>query len=377
MEYAKIEQNVDDLLQLSGIENDGLVVRQTLHHMLMCVKLYETLDAEKRERVAKWRKHFQFLIAIRFNLKERKRRKEKKNSPSYSPNKEKPQEAKGENTTPTVCDADSGFDEDLLKRFRAFEAKCEKYVGKYGRDIIDNFVRYWTMPNQETGKMQFEEKTYWRLSSMLESWSSKSYTKNDAAAEKDMTTKLCKKLQYHFETKFSLKERKRKAKKENFPPNPLIKEKQTKEIEENNTHTVCDADSGFDEELLKRYEVFAKKCEKYVGKYGREMIDNFVRYWTLPNQATGKMKFEEETYWRLSSKLESWKNSSFTKNDAAASMRLSKTRGKRQKEGDEEQKSKELAAQREEANARLEEQIEQSKAGAVTREEWLAMKAAR
>ena len=241
MEYAKIEQNVDDLLQLSGIENDGLVVRQTLHHMLMCVKLYETLDAEKRERVAKWRKHFQFLIAIRFNLKERKRRKEKKNSPSYSPNKEKPQEAKGENTTPTVCDADSGFDEDLLKRLRAFEAKCDKYV----------------------------------------------------------------------------------------------------------------------------------------GKYGREMIDNFVRYWTLPNQATGKMKFEEETYWRLSSKLESWKNSSFTKNDAAASMRLSKTRGKQQKVSDEESRRKQLAAEREEANARLERQHAESKAGAVSREEWLAMKAAR
>ena len=241
MDVTKIEGNVTELLELSGIENDGLVVRQTLHHMLMCVKLYETLDAEKRERVAKWRKHFQFLITIRFNLKERKGRKEKKNSPSYSPNKEKSQEAKGENTTPTVCDADSGFDE----------------------------------------------------------------------------------------------------------------------------------------ELLKRYEVFKKKCEKYVGKYGREMIDNFVRYWTLPNQTTGKMQFEEKTYWRLSSMLESWNNKSYTKNDAAASMRLTKAQKKKQKEGNEEQKSKELAAEREEANARLEAQIEQSKAGAVTREEWEAMKAAR
>ena len=241
MEKKSIEQYVDDLLQLSGIENEGLVVRQTLHHMLMCVKLYETLDAEQRERVAKWRKHFQFLIEIRFNLKERKRRKEKKNSPSYSPNKEKAEEAKGEK----------------------------------------------------------------------------------------------------------------------------------------NTHTVCDADSGFDEELLKRYEAFAKKCEKYVGEYGREMIDNFVRYWTLPNQATGKMQFEEETYWRLSSKLESWKNSSFTKNDAAASMRLSKTRGKQQKVSDDEQRAKEIAAERERANRELERQHAESKAGAVTREEWLAMKAAR
>ena len=96
MEYEKIEGNVTELLELSGIENDGLVVRQTLHHMLMCVKLYETLDAEKRERVAKWRKHFQFLIEIRFNLKERKGRKEKKTSPSYSPIKDKAEEAKGD-----------------------------------------------------------------------------------------------------------------------------------------------------------------------------------------------------------------------------------------------------------------------------------------
>ena len=39
-----------------------------------------------------------------------------------------------------------------------------------------------------------------------------------SAADKDMTTKLCKKLQYHFETKFSLKERKRKAKKKKTSP---------------------------------------------------------------------------------------------------------------------------------------------------------------
>ena len=187
MEYAKIEQNVDDLLQLSGIENDGLVVRQTLHHMLMCVKLYETLDAEKRERVAKWRKHFQFLIEIKFNLKERKGRKEKKNSPSYSPNKEKAEEAKGENNTYIVCDADSGFDEDLLRRFRVFEAKCEKYVGKYGRDMIDDFIRYYTLPNQETGKMLFEEKTYWRLSSMLKSWQKNSNTINNRVASMRLT----------------------------------------------------------------------------------------------------------------------------------------------------------------------------------------------
>ena len=51
-----------------------------------------------------------------------------------------------------------------------------------------------------------------------------------------MTTKLCKKLQYHFETKFSLKERKRKTTKEKFPLKPLLKEKK-RNIKE--TASVC------------------------------------------------------------------------------------------------------------------------------------------
>ena len=188
-------------------------------------------------------------------------------------------------------------------------------------------------------------------------------------------------MNYFLNTKITIKtkpqERKRKKEKNPLPPDPLRKDKEKIEKRKKTTHTVCDADSGFDEELLKRYEVFAKKCEKYVGEYGREMIDNFVRYWTIPNQDTSKMHFEETTYWSLKPMLESWKNKSYTKRDAAAAMSLTKAQQKQRKEGDEAQKSKELAAQREEANTRLEAQIEQSKAGAVSREEWLAMKAAR
>ena len=241
MDVTKIEGYVTELLEISGIghEDKELPLRQTLYHMLMCVKLYETLDAEQRKQVGKWRKHFQFLIAIRFNLKERKGRKEKKNSPSYSPNKDKAQVAKGKKTLSTVCDADSGFDEDLLIRLEAFE----------------------------------------------------------------------------------------------------------------------------------------EQCEKYVGKYGRAMVEDFIRYWTLPNQTTGRMRFEEQRYWRLSSKLKSWQTKSFTIDDAAAAMRLTKAQQKQQRTNDEEQRNKQLAAQREEANARLEAEIEERKAGAVSREEWLAMKA--
>ena len=186
-----------------------------------------------------------------------------------------------------------------------------------------------------------------------------------SAAEKDMTTKLCKKLQYHFETKFSLKERKRKAKKENFPPNPLIKEKQTKEIEKKPRPCVCDAK-----------EAFRLECQKYGEQYDKQLVNDFFYYFTEPTKS-GKMLFEEQKHWSTKNRLARWVNNQHSSEIKAASERLKKARGKRQKEGDEERRSKELAAQREEANARLEEQIEQSKAGAVTREEWLAMKAER
>ena len=192
-----------------------------------------------------------------------------------------------------------------------------------------------------------------------------------SAAEKDMTTKLCKKLQFHFETKFSLKERKRKAKKEIFPPNPLLKEKQKKEKEQNKRESVCDAVSGSDDDFKKSREAFRQQCLAYVGKYDNKRLADFFRHYSQKSQTTGKMMFEAEEYWTLDSRLELWMNNRHTADIAAASERLKKTRGKRAKDAEAEGKSRELAAQREEANARREQEREESKAGAVTMEEYI------
>ena len=187
-----------------------------------------------------------------------------------------------------------------------------------------------------------------------------------SAAEKDMTTKLCKKLQYHFETKFALKERKRKAKKENFPPNPLIKEKQTKEIEKKVCVCVCDAK-----------EAFRQECLGFIGQYDKQLVANFFNYFTQPGRKTGKMLFEEQRHWSTKNRLELWVNNQHSADIMVASERLKKARGQKQKASDEERRSKQLAAEREEADARREREQEESKAGAVSREEWLAMKAER
>ena len=232
MDVTKIEGYVTELLEISGLEHEDkeLPLRQTLYHMLMCVKLYEGLDEVTRGIVAKWRKHFQYLIAIKFHLKETKRRKERKAFPSNTPIQEKEKKDKKEKTIPPVCDAK---------------------------------------------------------------------------------------------------------------------------------------------------EAFRKECLSYVGQYDTKLLTDFYNYFSEANPRTGKMRWQGKRYWDTKKRLERWVRNSISTDSVAASERLKKARGKQRKEGDEERRSKEWAVEREEANARREAEIEQSKAGAVTREEWLAMKAAR
>ena len=180
--------------------------------------------------------------------------------------------------------------------------------------------------------------------------------------ERALVTALCKKMQHYFDTKCMLKERKRKSTKEKFPLKPLLKEKEKKEIEKKPRPCVCDAK-----------EAFRLECQKYGGQYDKQLVNDFFYYFTEPTKS-GKMLFEEQKHWSTKNRLARWVNNQHSSEIKAASERLKKARGKRQKEGDEAQKSKELAAEREEANARREAEIEQSKAGAVSYEEWLASK---
>ena len=230
MSNTLIEEYVTRLLDVSGINNEPLALQQTLHHMLMCVKLYEGLDEATRDVVAKWRKHFQYLIAIKFHLKETKRRKE------------------------------------------------------------------------------------------------------------------------------------RKA----FPSDTSIEKKEKKDKKEKTILSVCDAK-----------EAFRKECLSYVGQYDTKLLTDFYNYFSEANPQTGKMRWQGKRYWDTKKRLERWVRNSISTDIVAASERLTKAQRNQQKVSDEERRSKQLAAQREEANARREAEIEQSKAGAVSYEEWEAMKAAR
>ena len=208
-----------------------------------------------------------------------------------------------------------------------------------------------------------ERGVYQVLRDLLTAWA---YYELMSADERALVTALCKKMQHHFDTKCMLKERKRKTTKEKFPLKPLLKEKEKKEIEKKALSRVCDAK-----------EAFRKECLGFIDKYDKQLVADFYYYWSEENPRTGKMLFEEKKHWNTKNRLARWVNNAFSSDNMAAAERLKKARGKQQKANDDEARSKQLAAEREAADARREREQEESKAGAVSRAEWEAIKAAR
>ena len=186
--------------------------------------------------------------------------------------------------------------------------------------------------------------------------------------ERAMVTALIKKMQHYFDTKCMLKERKRKTTKEKFPLKPLLKEKEKKERREETPAPVRDAK-----------EAFRQECLALTKEYDVQEVTKFYNHYTQQYE-NGEFLFERERRkrgWNTKSRLKKWCGNQYALSDAAASERLKKARGKQQKANDDEARSKQLAAEREAADARREREQEESKAGAVSRAEWEAIKAAR
>jgi hypothetical protein len=114
---------------------------------------------------------------------------------------------------------------------------------------------------------------------------------------------------------------------------------------------------------------FWLELEQYIGKYDRQTVLRFFYYWAEEDKRSGLMKWETEKSWNTKYRLAIWSKRSFEVNDQAAALRLAKAKGKttpKQPTID--------AAEREEANARLEREIAERKAGAVPYEEYLRQK---
>ncbi len=170
-----------------------------------------------------------------------------------------------------------------------------------------------------------------------------------------------------------LKERKRKRDKEKFPPHPLNKERET-EVKEKEQKTSLSTMRATSSEIKERQKTFWDECEQYVSKYDRQMVMKFFYYWAEEVKGTGLMLWETKKSWNTKFRLAAWSKRSFEVNDQAANIRLqmAKNGGKLQTVNTAEQQA--IAAKREQDNAKLEQEIEERKAGAVSHEEYLRMK---
>ena len=158
---------------MSGIKSQsvGLVVYTALRHVLMAVGIHETMTSEERTLFEHMRKETQQYFASKFNLKERKRSKEKKNLPPRPLHKEKETKEKEKQNPPTVCDARE-----------AFHQECWRYVEIYDSHSLEDFYNFWSEANPKTGKMRFQGKRYWNTETRLKRWMNNQYSAADAAA---------------------------------------------------------------------------------------------------------------------------------------------------------------------------------------------------
>ena len=173
-----------------------------------------------------------------------------------------------------------------------------------------------------------------------------------------------------FRVNLFLKELKSKKNKEKTAPAPHRKEKNKKEKAQRLYIYADSGDSGVGEDLESRRNAFFRECMSYKGKYDEQMILDFYAYYSMPNKLSNKMRFEDLAYWDTAKLMHIWVNNPISKAKAAADIKLKRTK----KTTAQAAENSADAAEREDANARLEQEIAERKQSAVSYEEWLKMK---
>ena len=189
--------------------------------------------------------------------------------------------------------------------------------------------------------------------------------------ERGLIACIQKKLRYFFSSRCDLKERKRNREKEKSPLHPSYKEKETEVKVKEEKQTEQNTATG--DAVL---EGFRKECLRHVGQYGQELVEDFYYHWKQVDKKTGKRLFEGKRCFDIDSQLRAWSKSEYTLSKETAALRLEHEERKRPKQqAADSAGQQQQSAEREEANARLEREIAERKAGAVSYEEYLKMKA--
>ena len=164
--------------------------------------------------------------------------------------------------------------------------------------------------------------------------------------------KLLARMFCHVMTTGCRKERKKRGEKKKSPRTPLIKEKQPEKIEKEILSLDADAK-----------EVFRKECLSFIGQYDQQQVADFYQYWSEASKR-GTMRYQRQKYWDTEKRLKRWCKNRYSSENTAAALRLERLKTK----------EPERTSEREDNNARLEQEIAERKRNAVSYEEYLKMK---
>lgn len=76
--------------------------------------------------------------------------------------------------------------------------------------------------------------------------------------------------------------------------------------------TVTDTDNDIDKEkkiinsIEDRKLKFSSTLKPFLEKYGKDMLNEFYKYWTEPNKSKTKFRQETEKFWDLEKRLNTW-----------------------------------------------------------------------
>ena len=196
---------------------------------------------------------------------------------------------------------------------------------------------------------------------------------------RDMTYAEKNKAGFLYRTKFKntysltgfFKERKRKRDKKGSPLHPSYKEESGVLGKDYKLHI----QQGGDASLFEiRQKAFWDACLKFEPEYDRQLLLKFYCYWAEQVNGTELMLWETKKSWNMRLRLKAWSKKSYQLDDEAATLRLERAKGKNKLPVATTAEQQTIAAKRAEDNEKLEREIAERKASAVSYEEYLKMK---
>lgn len=190
-----------------------------------------------------------------------------------------------------------------------------------------------------------------------------------SSREKEVLFPFVKHVQFYFETKISLKERRKNEKKDKFPPHPLLKKDKEKKQEEKTPTPVGDERA---EDFNRRKEAFRNECLLLTKVYDTQQVTDFYLYWAEETLAGEKMRWETQKTWNTKMRMKRWVNNEIANAKAVSKMRAKKLKHQQEKEKLQQQMQTEIANERAQANSQLEAEIERSKKEAIAMQEYIS-----